>query len=150
VVTCGKLLLNAGCPCCQVSPSCDPLFIIRLGYSKVIQAAIMTMTRTIIIQALLLVLLMGGTAHGFVAPSSRSASSTTQLQIFGWGSRGDDKEKTPKAGPKNVKKEEKKKEPFVFMIGKPQYDWATGKRSYTSNKKRHNWVVKPEDYKPKK
>ena len=110
----------------------------------------MTLTRTIIVQALLLVLLMGGIAHGFVAPRSRSASSTTQLQLFGWGSSDDDKKKKPKAAPQDVKKDEKKKEPFVFMIGKPQYDWATGKRSYSSNKKRHSWVVKAKDYQPPK
>jgi hypothetical protein len=124
----------------------------------------MTFTRTIIIQAALLFLvlfLMGGSsiAHGFVAPSiSRSASSSsstiTQLQIFGWGSGGeeDDKKKTPnkKTAPKKdvKKKEEKKKEPFVFMIGKPQYDWATGEKFYTSSK-RQNWLVKPNNNKDK-
>jgi hypothetical protein len=114
----------------------------------------MTFTRTIITQALLLVLLMGGIAHGFVAPSSRFASSsTTQLQLFGWGSTsgGDDKKKTvKKAAPKNVKKEETKKEPFVFLFGRPQHNWVTMEKYATSDKKK-NWVVKAEDYaKPKK
>jgi hypothetical protein len=62
-----------------------------------------------------------------------SSRRQSQTRSFLFGNRGKKKKETTN-DPKN--------EPFVFLIGKPQYNWLTGKKEY-SRKERVNWLYKP-------
>jgi hypothetical protein len=69
--------------------------------------------------------------------SKRQSSSRCRTRRFLFGNdQGKKKEET------NSKDKKKKNEPFVFLIGKPQYDWVTGKTEY-NRKERVNWLYKP-------
>jgi len=71
--------------------------------------------------------------------------SSTAVYFFGAKKQTNDK-KQAKNGKKVAEKDEKKKEPFVFLIGKPQYDWGKGRvLNPGENKKRMNWLYKEGD-----
>lgn len=83
-------------------------------------------------------------------PSSREAT-TTQLCLFNKNNNNKKSPQKPNNSNENKKKnnpDEKKTEPFIFLYGKPQYDWTTGKpiaKDSWVTKKRQNWLVKPKE-----
>ena len=79
-----------------------------------------------------------------VVSTDRGHQSSTAVYFFG-GSKKAEKAapKGKKSSPKKGKgTEEKKKEPFVFLFGKPEYDWVNNKTIKTSESRRINWLYK--------
>ena len=104
----------------------------------------------------LMMIMMMGSAFAYVIPLQQSSrSSTTQLHWFGNNSKPQNAKQQPekKTFPVQKKKPASTEEvttptrpPFIFLYGKPQYDWTTGKpisKDSWVNKRRMNWLVKP-------
>jgi hypothetical protein len=78
--------------------------------------------------------------HGAFVPlhsSSCIKEQTSTLYLFGNGPKKTDK-------PDEVQQPiQKANSPFIFLFGKPQYDWVTGKEmdenSWVSKKRVNNW-----------
>lgn len=92
---------------------------------------------------LILVALLGivTLTRAFITPiaSHSSLHRRNDSSLAFWG-----KKQAPKQPPKQQPKDDKKKtNPFVFVYGKPQYNWVTGEKSFTAAKKK-NWLVKPD------
>ena len=91
---------------------------------------------------LILVALLGivTLTRAFITPiASSSLRRRNDSSLAFWG-----KKQAPKQPPKQQPKDDKKKtNPFVFVYGKPQYNWVTGEKSFTAAKKK-NWLVKPD------
>lgn len=106
-----------------------------------------TMMRCIV--ALVATLLILGSSEAFSplpnSISNASLQSSTTVFLFGGKKATNDKTKPAKS----AKKEESKKTPMIMMFGKPQYDWVNN-REMKENKRRMNWLYKPEDDKRKK
>jgi hypothetical protein len=89
--------------------------------------------------------------------------TTTSIDLFGlFGKDGDDKvkkvetkttskSKASKGGKKVEKEEEPKKKPYIFLYGKPQYDWVKAKPMDTVKPMgQYNWVTGKPNPDPKK
>jgi hypothetical protein len=95
-------------------------------------------------------------------PMSKSEAFSTALglvfgkqqqQVLGGGAAASkqniNKTKTTKSlsGGGNKMEKQKKKEPFIFLFGKPQYDWVKGEIIPHNRAKDHKWLVKSADKK---
>ena len=91
---------------------------------------------------LCLIIMVSMTNGAFLSKPFVERSST--LYLFGSGSKKEDA-KNPEV---KIQKDEKK--PFIFLYGRPQYDWVTGKvmsdNSWVS-KKRVDWAPNYTSYK---
>ena len=92
---------------------------------------------------------------------SRVIRPTTSINLFGLFGKDDDGKKvepkktmttTNKKGGKKVEKEEEpKKKPYIFLYGKPQYDWVKAKPMDTVKPMgQYNWVTGKPNPDPKK
>jgi hypothetical protein len=87
--------------------------------------------------------------------SSPEASSTTAIGIF-WNKKSNAEDTKGKAANPKAKKsspakdkassvssDEKNEKPFIFLYGREEYNWVTGKRiPHGTNTKKHNWLNK--------
>ena len=79
----------------------------------------------------------------FVSQSSLRLDDALTLHLFG------NSQKKSGSAKSEVQSDKKEKEPFIFLYGKPQYDWVTGKvmteDSWVS-KKRVDWAPNYTNY----
>jgi hypothetical protein len=108
-----------------------------------------------LILGMALVAIMLTSSHAFTAPgiiTTTSSASTSALGLFGFIGRNDQNPKatTPKGGSKSKQQEEEPKKPFIFLYGKPQYDWVKGKPMEKKAKAEFSWYSNPKPTTPKK
>jgi hypothetical protein len=95
-----------------------------------------------------LLMLMTECALAYVIPVKHSSRLNTSLKWFGTNNNKKEsisKEKNT-SKPKDNDINNSGPPPFIFLYGKPQHDWSTGKpisEDSWVNKKRANWLVKP-------
>lgn len=78
--------------------------------------------------------------------------STTAVGFFGFFGKDEQNPKTAisKGDSKNKLKEEEPKKPFIFLYGKPQYDWVKGKPMEKKAKAEFSWYTNPKSTKATK
>jgi hypothetical protein len=100
--------------------------------------------RNLLIIALVLVV---APSNAFTPPPVGRSSyvrSTTAIGFFGFlfGDNSEEPAKAAKTAPTKggKKKEEEPKKPFIFLYGKPQYDWVKNKPRTTKAKGEYTWA----------
>ncbi|KAI2514145.1 hypothetical protein MHU86_38 [Fragilaria crotonensis] len=93
--------------------------------------------------------------HAFTTPSRHSTSSsvsTTAVGLFGFFGKDEQNTKgaISKGGSKNKSKEDEPKKPFIFLYGKPQYDWVNNKPMEKKAAAEHTWFTNPRSAKTTK
>ncbi|KAI2493178.1 hypothetical protein MHU86_21367 [Fragilaria crotonensis] len=93
--------------------------------------------------------------HAFTTPSRHSTSSsvsTTAVGLFGFFGKDEQNTKgaISKGGRKNKSKEDEPKKPFIFLYGKPQYDWVNNKPMEKKAAAEHTWFTNPRSAKTTK
>ena len=115
------------------------------------------MLRNLLLRIALVAIILAS-SHAFTSPSLRISTTTTSLVsstavgLFGFNNNGNKNEKatTAKGGSKSKPKEEEPKKPFIFLYGRPQYDWVTGKPMVKKTKAEFAWYTKPKPTTPPK
>ncbi len=84
----------------------------------------------------------------YVIPVQHSSRLNTSLNWFGTSNNKKDSSSKQKktSNTKDSDINNSGPPPFIFLYGKPQHDWSTGKpigEDSWVNKKRANWLVKP-------
>lgn len=102
----------------------------RFNFEKVLCAMVMN---NFLIVFLLCLILSRFSCSCFLGLSTSNRYEANRTRSFLFGNQGKKNVDTTK---------DEKKKPFVFLIGKPQYNWVTGKTEY-SRKERVNWLYKP-------
>ena len=99
------------------------------------------MFRCIALNIAAIVILLAFCSQAFTpAPyqiTDRTSSSLGLFKFFGKEGEPQDAKTS-----KNTKDEPKKKEPFVFLYGKPQYDWVKGKPMERRGVGEFSWSTK--------
>ena len=98
---------------------------------------------SVVLKVACLVLALTIFAHGYILPK-HSSKSATQLGFAGKPDNKKAGKKTPSA-PETKEKKWSLVGDFVFLYGRPEINWVTGKVMTEAPKRRHNWLVKPDE-----
>ena len=106
------------------------------------------MLRNLILRIALVAIILAS-SHAFTSPSTIStisSVSTTAVGLFGFIGKNEQMKGDSKGKPN----EEEPKKPFIFLYGKPQYDWVKGKPMEKKAKAEFSWYTKPKPTTPPK